>query len=752
MPLDIEAVRRRGQGGAKEEGAPVKGEQMAINRVTRTQKPGAVLVRVLTEWGTVFPGSVIALIVLFALCTGALEYGFGAAHLVLLTGLVGAAIFRAAVPPSAISIWVERTRALDMVALPLAAIAVVASALGPDAQVVFPLVLMLLVWAAASLGRFSLIAAVSFAVLVEIGRFYARGGWGFGEVVMHLLFIGGFAAGGLVLLRAEVTAARKRAQAEKSAQETATLDEARSLGIEAETEPTEAAPVDLGSRIQVLGTSIDRVLALARDAIGARSAVLFTREGRDHMRLRRALSPEGELLNHQPIAAKEGLLAVVSRQGLEPGSPPVLRVSPIEGRTAMLPYYTKTPARIKSLMALPLRRGTELVATLWFDRGAGEGFSEADANRALRTGQLISDMLETERALLATESRSLVLDQLLQAVKTMSEAFTPQEVYRAVLTAAGSLADLQFAALLTPASPGEARVMHATGDGAQSCIGRTVPVGSSLATMVLKTPAAVPPSRVWNHAHGPLLGADIGPRLRDGDPVLALPLQLRGKPVGSLVVSARTALSDEQTDLLKLLSCQAAIAVEHAQALSDLQSRATTDALTGLDNRTTVLSKLEQSLARTRRQEQELAVLVLDIDHFKQVNDTHGHQVGDRVLGQVAATLGKCKRLNDSVGRIGGEEFLVVLENTAEEGTRLVAERVREQISRLSFPAEAGVFTVTASIGFAMSPRDGGRASELVKRADNALYQAKNNGRNQVRGHRDRVRRPLPTNLAPVGA
>jgi diguanylate cyclase (GGDEF)-like protein len=347
-------------------------------------------------------------------------------------------------------------------------------------------------------------------------------------------------------------------------------------------------------------------------------------------------------------------------------------------------------------------------------------------------------MLETERALLLSDHRSDVLEHLITASRALTNAFSPEQIYETIVKSVCRFAPLRFSALvITDNNSGIPRVAHAIGEGAGQCVGEKLPLGESLVSIALKTPSLMPNSRTWTPQNGPLLGSDLGPVLNTGDPVLCIPLLAHKRAVGALVVVGSALFEDEAVQLMTLLAGQAAISVEHAQALAELQIRATTDNLTALDNRATIEQKLNQSVARCQRNNQELSVLLLDLDHFKNINDTYGHPAGDMVLRQVARLLEDCKRVNDSVGRYGGEEFILVLEDTGDAGARLVAERVRQRIASLQFPSTEGNFSTTASIGFSVSGRDGNTALDLVKRADQALYQIKNNGRNQVRGFRD---------------
>jgi diguanylate cyclase (GGDEF)-like protein len=123
---------------------------------------------------------------------------------------------------------------------------------------------------------------------------------------------------------------------------------------------------------------------------------------------------------------------------------------------------------------------------------------------------------------------------------------------------------------------------------------------------------------------------------------------------------------------------------------------------------------------------------MLDIDHFKRVNDTYGHPFGDEVLRRVAGILGKAVRKGDAAGRYGGEEFVLYLHMTAPEQAREVAERFRRMVRQARFLHEGREITVTASLGVACSPAHGRDAGELLKRADEALYLSKNRGRDRV--------------------
>lgn len=163
-------------------------------------------------------------------------------------------------------------------------------------------------------------------------------------------------------------------------------------------------------------------------------------------------------------------------------------------------------------------------------------------------------------------------------------------------------------------------------------------------------------------------------------------------------------------------------------------SLAVTDALTGLYNRLYLTSHLEALLAKSLDEGKLLSAAMLDIDHFKRVNDTYGHDVGDAVLRELAGRLGRLLRASDLIARVGGEEFVTVMPDTDMETATAVTRRIREEIANAPFASDMveGGIEVTASIGVAAFAGADDTPDALLKRADEALYAAKRGGRNQV--------------------
>lgn len=226
------------------------------------------------------------------------------------------------------------------------------------------------------------------------------------------------------------------------------------------------------------------------------------------------------------------------------------------------------------------------------------------------------------------------------------------------------------------------------------------------------------------------------------------PLVANGKSIGFIFFSSRKKINYDRShkDLLLQIASQLSVVIEKTQLYrgaklnkqliaqkKSLQQRVTHDALTGLLNRSAIFDILHKQIMRAKRGGYGVAVIMIDIDYFKSINDTYGHMAGDAVLGEIADRLTKSARVHEYIGRYGGEEFLAIISPYDQASATKVAERFRQAIADEPIQADQSSIPVTISIGVAAGATEATLDADLLLRhADEALYAAKRKGRNRV--------------------
>ncbi len=216
------------------------------------------------------------------------------------------------------------------------------------------------------------------------------------------------------------------------------------------------------------------------------------------------------------------------------------------------------------------------------------------------------------------------------------------------------------------------------------------------------------------------------------DPTAVVPLVLHERLMGALKVTSDdpTRLWQEnEIMLLRTVADQVAIAVNHAWLFAQIQQQALTDGLTGCFNRRSFEMQLDKELMMAKRLHKPLSLIMLDLDRFKSLNDSVGHDAGDDALRQLAQCFRQELRGVDTAARFGGDEFVLILPQAYVDGALIVAERLRASIERINIP---GFGNLTTSLGIATFPMNALNSAELLRAADNALYAAKRSGRNRV--------------------
>jgi diguanylate cyclase (GGDEF)-like protein len=217
--------------------------------------------------------------------------------------------------------------------------------------------------------------------------------------------------------------------------------------------------------------------------------------------------------------------------------------------------------------------------------------------------------------------------------------------------------------------------------------------------------------------------------------IICIPLRAKHRVLGviQLVNVDMDGFGDAELFFLQALSDYAAIAIENARAVEKIQELTITDDVTGLYNARHLYKTLETEVYRSSRFNYEFTVLFIDLDHFKQVNDTHGHLVGSKLLAEIGYLVKAQLRLIDYAFRYGGDEFVILLPQTAKDAALVVAKRVRDSLRTSMFCKEEGLnLNVRASIGVATYPHDAKTPHDVIRQADEMMYLVKNSTRDNI--------------------
>jgi two-component system, cell cycle response regulator len=371
------------------------------------------------------------------------------------------------------------------------------------------------------------------------------------------------------------------------------------------------------------------------------------------------------------------------------------------------------------------------------DRLEEAAFTEREERLLSTVAAEVLRAIEVERVMGYIRKSRDEKDRFFRAIEELNRAGAPDQVFVAVLESARQLAGLDFCAVtLVSEKDGQrlhriARLAGVTSAG-KALEGRVFPDNQGLVANVVRYGAPLP---------GRDLKAMDRPVIFDDDTVVRglaalkiFPLTAGDRILGTLVAGSRRKglLDQDVLRMLEVLAIQAAQAVLRAQLFEQMERMATTDGLTGLWNHRTFQAKADEALAHARRYSRNCSLILTDIDHFKSVNDTYGHPMGDMVLKGVSRILRETARDTDVVARYGGEEFAIVMPETDTKGAAVIAERIREAVKAEVFQTDMGPLKITLSLGIAGCPEHGTEKQALVDLADQCLYQAKRSGRDRV--------------------
>ncbi len=479
------------------------------------------------------------------------------------------------------------------------------------------------------------------------------------------------------------------------------------------------------SGVDEIRLALQFALDLLRRSLRLRTAALLWLDGTGQRARVEELSTAEDGVMPGPFDARDGILGAVISQ-----KRPVALYGPRVGRH--VPYYPATMP-LGSLCGVPIMDHEQPRGALVVDRVQKDAFSDDEVELLQTTTHFILRAMENERVFFQLERAKLEQGKLYRAVDRLAAATTEAQVIEAGVNSAREFAAFDCAAVtLFDRKSLQHEIRAVSGEGMDRLVGKRFASNTSLVSMVVSNRHPLPyrgdhdPERQIIFAKG--IDAPAVPSL------LVLPLLVHERALGTLVLGShrRGAFGEAVRTSLEVLASHLAVSLSNARMLRRLEELATTDGLTGLYNKRTLIELAAQKLKSAQRFGRNLSLLVFDLDHFKSVNDTHGHDMGDTVIRGFAEVLHRVKRDVDVVGRFGGEEFVLVCEQTTEQGALQLGERIRTELQAVRFSVPGGQLIVTCSVGVASFPAAGRSFEELFKSADEALYVSKRSGRNRT--------------------
>lgn len=538
---------------------------------------------------------------------------------------------------------------------------------------------------------------------------YARGAMT-EELAFSLFLIAAVAAAGAIVNRTK----KEKERAVSSLD--SIKDNARNITLETGMESLDNEEIMSHYFASVTETDgeIRELLGTIKNAVLADAAYLFVPQG-DRYDLRCSSEQERDV-----IITGKGVIPLCIRDKK-------VFFSPDLGEERTDPGYLKA-GKVSSIIAVPIIDGSSPTGVLVTDSSRYQAFSQTEQNTVKMFASHLGRILERERIYMMIKRDVFRLKILKEESSNLIASLNSDVIIKSLCKAAEKIASSSAYFLL---SKGE-KFELAGGPQAITSreLGKVFDLSGTFVNMAIENRHTTYIADVTSYR------IPITPFKTDGTirSVIAIPMLYENKILGIFIMFSdkKNFLDTFQSDMLNVMCNQASASIANARLHEEIEKLATTDGLTGLFNHRVFQEKLSEQFRRLNRFSEPVSLLLTDIDFFKKVNDTFGHPTGDLVLKGVAGVIKAAIRDVDIPARYGGEEFAVILPGTNSEGARNIAERLRKNVMEKSFTEANRRFNVTVSIGIATCPTDAKTKEGLIEKADQALYHAKRNGRNQT--------------------
>jgi len=403
-----------------------------------------------------------------------------------------------------------------------------------------------------------------------------------------------------------------------------------------------------------------------------------------------------------------------------------------------LPYYTKNEG-VCSMLAAPIvaEGSKEFIGVLAVDSINKNAFNDHDKELMRRFATIAAALIVNIRMRVSLERAAKTFNALYELSHNLSVALKPEEIFKVIL---------DMVPKISPSCSRQIIVLH---DRERNSL-RLQHIGGAAGELAEGMEFSTATGGIYAYAFNKSCPVNVGDvqakrnyRFVPEEPANPLVRSLLIIPVigGEErrcigLFSAESATPElfrpELEQILNTMVENASVALTRSMLYTKMEKLATTDGLTGLNNHRTFQEIAAREFERAKRHGRPLSMLLTDIDHFKNFNDTYGHPVGDLVLREIAGCIRTSVRANDFPARYGGEEFAVVLPETAEQGAMAIAERIRQTVEAKVIESGKNMLRVTISIGCVTYPTFGTTQQEVIDCADKALYASKKGGRNRV--------------------
>lgn len=492
-------------------------------------------------------------------------------------------------------------------------------------------------------------------------------------------------------------------------------------------------------RVLSLDQALEAALEFCSKLFQTHLCALYLLDRKDPTRLElRSFLSASKLELKRSISSSQSPFAIVLRELVPLAVPSV----PMH---QLLPYYSRQPS-VRSLMCAPIVCEEKPLGVLLVDSLIDAAFDKKQAEMLAILAVQVADTIVSHQTIEQLLSESEDFAAYYELSKKMSASLNLEDIFSILLDSTKNVVPFDAAALVILDEITKRLKIKAVRQIELGFEDLELSPRNSLVgwAMECKRTLYIPnASDIKRDEHAFILSEKIP--IKGINSILIIPLFVKNEPVGALFFGSREvgAFDAYHQRLLETLANQAAVSISNAQLFSKLERLAIFDGLTGLYNHRYFQEQLSRELARAERTNSKVVLILLDIDHFKRINDTYGHPTGDVVLKHVASAIKNAVREVDFVARYGGEEFAIIMPEIDALSASQFAERLRSEIESSHAQTDFGPIQITVSLGVSAYPDFDKTRSALIDTADKALYHAKRLGRNRVVCAKDLPKGPI---------